>query len=689
MKFYKAISPCSMVLVLFLSFSVNTSYCKEKEGDKGRVTNKVINAAGESYRLNINNINLPLNRVGVLADVSIATPGIPPDIQKGGVFDNQIFLYSAGFFLSGKDAQNNAWTNGVASALNIQDYVSGPFGKDNDPKAQLYVVSSGDAHFSQSWQDWKNAVDMGANFYDGDGDGVYNPIDKNGNGLWDPDEDRPDLIGDKTVWCVYNDNVPAAQRTYNDVNPQGIEIRQTVYAFNSNSIVGNVIFVRYEIENKGTSQVLDSVYFSAWADPDLGTPSDDLDGCDTLLNAGYTYNNGSDGVYGSNPPSALIGLLQGPASFIPGVTFIDANGNGKYDAGETVLQSAYEINGKYRGVKTIPGAKNLSMSSFVHYLNGDLTINDPRNQYDVRNYQLGLDRAGHQLNPCNWALGHVFGVDCNLVNKNFWYSGDPTLGQGWVNTSAKDQRNMLNVGPFKLEKTKPVSVVVAYVVGRGTNALNSLTVAKDIDVQAQLLCNNNFTQQNTPYKPILLNPANGSAYQGTSLKLTWSLISNADSYRLQVAKDSGFTNMIFDDSTLTTNNKTVNNLLLNTSYYWRVSAKNSFGKSDYSNIWSFSTKVTDVSGEQNAIPTEYGFYQNYPNPFNPSTVIKYDLPKEGFVTIKIYNILGKEIKTLVNDFKRAGSYNVTFDAGNLPSGIYFCRIKSNDFSAVRKLLLIK
>ncbi|MDP4117333.1 MAG: hypothetical protein Q8903_14455, partial [Bacteroidota bacterium] len=358
MKFYKAISLFSMVLVLFLSFSANTAYCKEKEGSKGKVTNKVTNAAGNAYRFNINNINLPLNRSGVLADVSIATPGIPSALQKGGVFDNQIFLFSGGFYLSGIDAQGHPWTNAVASASRIQDYLPGPVGKSDDPKAQLYVVSSSDAPFSQSWQDWKNAVDMGADFYDGDGDGVYNPIDRNGNGLWDANEDRPDLIGDETVWCVYNDNVPAAQRTFTDVNPQGIEIRQTVYAYNSNSSIGNIIFVRYEIENKGISQVLDSVYFTAWADPDIDDSKDDLVGCDTLRSACYTYNNGSDAVYGSNPPSFLIDLLQGPASYIPGVTFIDANGNGKFDEGETALQSAFEMNGKYRGVKTIPGAAN-------------------------------------------------------------------------------------------------------------------------------------------------------------------------------------------------------------------------------------------------------------------------------------------------------------------------------------------
>jgi hypothetical protein len=785
MKSFKAIIFFSMMLVLLLPFSENSIYCQEKEGSKGEVINKISNAAGETFRFDINNMNLPLNRVGVLADVYIYTSGLPTSLQKGGVFDNRIFLFSAGFFLSGKDSQNHSWMDGVASAKRVQDFLPGPVGKDNDPRAQLYVVATNDIPFSQSWQDWKNAVDMGANFYDGDSDGVYNPVDKNGNGIWDANEDRPDLIGDGTAWCVYNDNVPASQRIFTDANPQGIEIRQTVYGFYSISTLGNVIFVRYEIENKGSNPVLDSVYFSAWGDPDIGTPTDDLVGCDTLLNAGYTYNNGNDLLYGSNPPSTLVGLLQGPASFIPGVTFIDANGNSKFDAGETVLENAYERNGKYRGTKTIPGAKNLNISSFTHYLNGDSTIGDPMNQYEVRNFQLGLDRTGHQMNPCTWTKGHVFGVDCNSVNKNFWYSGDPTVPTGWINNSPTDQRYLLNAGPFRLEKSKPVSIVVAYVISRGNNTNNSINVTKYIAKQVQKYFNGNFTVSSVPnppqlvsppsnthnlptsitlcwdsaatatsYKlqvakdyyfsdmivndsgltnnsktisglsyytnyywrvsainaigeseysqififstiptipavPILVSPVNGATNIQSRMNLKWNSVPSAESYRVQIATDSMFANIILDDSSVTAPGRSVFGLIGNTCYFWRVNAKNYIGTSNYSDVWRFTSKVTGVSDEQNVIPEEYAFYQNYPNPFNPSTVIKYDLPKEGFVTIKICNILGKEVKTLVNDFKKAGSYNVTFDAGNLPSGIYFCRIKSNDFSAVRKLLLVK
>lgn len=86
---------------------------------------------------------------------------------------------------------------------------------------------------------------------------------------------------------------------------------------------------------------------------------------------------------------------------------------------------------------------------------------------------------------------------------------------------------------------------------------------------------------------------------------------------------------------------------------------------------------------------EFYLYNNYPNPFNPSTVIAYSLPKEVTISIKIFNSLGKEITTLFSGKQYAGSHKVTFNASNLPSGVYFCRIQSPDFSKSIKMLLIK
>ena len=89
------------------------------------------------------------------------------------------------------------------------------------------------------------------------------------------------------------------------------------------------------------------------------------------------------------------------------------------------------------------------------------------------------------------------------------------------------------------------------------------------------------------------------------------------------------------------------------------------------------------------VPAKFDLSQNYPNPFNPVTKINFDLPKSSQVTLKIYDVLGKEVKTLVNEFKDAGYHAVTFEASGLPSGVYFYRISAGEFSAVKKLVLMK
>ena len=87
--------------------------------------------------------------------------------------------------------------------------------------------------------------------------------------------------------------------------------------------------------------------------------------------------------------------------------------------------------------------------------------------------------------------------------------------------------------------------------------------------------------------------------------------------------------------------------------------------------------------------TEYVLEQNYPNPFNPITIIKFQLPKEGVVTLKVYDILGREVKTLVDEFKESGKYEVTFDATELASGVYIYKITSGGYVSSKKMLLVK
>jgi hypothetical protein len=98
--------------------------------------------------------------------------------------------------------------------------------------------------------------------------------------------------------------------------------------------------------------------------------------------------------------------------------------------------------------------------------------------------------------------------------------------------------------------------------------------------------------------------------------------------------------------------------------------------------------ITGISSTPE-IPTEFAMNQNYPNPFNPVTTIKYQLPKAELVTIKIYDIIGKEISTLINRTQNAGYYEVNFNAGKLSSGIYFYKMVAGDFVSIKKLVVLK
>lgn len=86
---------------------------------------------------------------------------------------------------------------------------------------------------------------------------------------------------------------------------------------------------------------------------------------------------------------------------------------------------------------------------------------------------------------------------------------------------------------------------------------------------------------------------------------------------------------------------------------------------------------------------EFKLEQNYPNPFNPTTVINYEIPFNEYVTIKIYNVLGKEVATLVNMYKIKGNYNIIFDASKLSSGVYFYQLRSGNSMFIKKMLLLK
>ena len=99
--------------------------------------------------------------------------------------------------------------------------------------------------------------------------------------------------------------------------------------------------------------------------------------------------------------------------------------------------------------------------------------------------------------------------------------------------------------------------------------------------------------------------------------------------------------------------------------------------------------VTTVELDPTALPTEYRLEQNYPNPFNPTTTIQFALPKPSVVTLKLFNILGREVTTLVDEKLEAGLHKVVFDAQGLPSGVYIYQLRAGAFVQQKKLALVK
>ena len=126
-------------------------------------------------------------------------------------------------------------------------------------------------------------------------------------------------------------------------------------------------------------------------------------------------------------------------------------------------------------------------------------------------------------------------------------------------------------------------------------------------------------------------------------------------------------------------------------YVCKMNAASTINSTVYnSSIQMHFQKITGVQeNKSDGYPSSFQLSQNYPNPFNPTTVINYSLPKSGFVTIKVYDVLGKVVTTLINEDKPVGNYKVEFNANKLTSGIYFYRMESGLYSQTNKLLLLK
>jgi hypothetical protein len=409
---------------------------------------------------------------------------------------------------------------------------------------------------------------FGAPFTDVDGDGKFT------RGI-----DKPQFIGDEQLYFTANDFDSATTAFLYGSPPMGLEFHVTVWAYDTDDFLKDVVFKKYQIINKGNKTIND-MYLSYWTDDDMGDANDDVVGCDTTLSLGFTYNGDNDdaGFYGINPPAVGHLLVQGPVV-------------------KAELLDSAKFKGNWR-----KGYKNLTMTSFAFYIGGSSIYSDPdmgsyEGTKEFYNYMRGLIWNGDNFINPNTGEPTKFTLSGDPVNGTGWYEG-----AGWPNGEKPgDRRYVLSSGSFTMAPGDTQEVVYAIFMARGTDNIQSVAELKN-----------------------------------TAKKI----------------------HEFYDNLIITGVNDNIDRI----------------------------------------IPDKFKLYQNYPNPFNPTTTIMYAIPSSvnghsSLVQLIIYNILGEEVITLVNEKQAPGNYEVNFDASGLASGVYIYRLKINNgfnkMTQTRKMLLLK
>jgi hypothetical protein len=186
-----------------------------------------------------------------------------------------------------------------------------------------------------------------------------------------------------------------------------------------------------------------------------------------------------------------------------------------------------------------------------------------------------------------------------------------------------------------------------------------------------------------PSAPVASAPATMSDLLQPS-SLWWTGPPGDVSYQLEVSSISG-TDV---DTLVATPYFEVADLRGGTEYSWRVRATNANGTSEWSSTWTFSV-VSGVAVEETGLPNDFALAQNYPNPFNPTTTISYAIPQAAEVALTVVDVLGRQVKTLASGAKPAGTYEVSFDATGLPSGVCFYRLRAGAYVETKRMVIVK
>lgn len=388
---------------------------------------------------------------------------------ESGALDASV-NYASGLWIGAIDSATG--TSRIAIAEYSDEYVPGPmvggtFQTDR-PEFRVYKLYSDSlaGNPNQDYLDWP--VSQGAPTVGG----------------------VPDMIGDQMLWAVYNDaDIDQHDNDAGKTAPLGIEIKQTTFAFDRTDPLGNVIFIRFQAFNKG-SNVLDSCYFSLWADGDLGQFTNDLVGCDTVLSMGFIYN-------GENRDNQFPDPNSGTGA-IPAMGY-------DFFQGPLVYTGDLNDEAKMWGT-TFPGYVNMGMSSFNKYINGT----DPDDNTQTYNYMRGLNRDG---SPYTY----------EGVVTTYFVSGDPVKGSGDLDFAPADRRFMMSTGPIKFRPGDSTEILAAMVVGQGVDRKTSISVMKYYDEFAQDAYENDFRVINPPVAPKVTVAVNDRR-----VSLSWTDTSEVD-----------------------------------------------------------------------------------------------------------------------------------------------------------------
>ncbi len=320
--------------------------------------------------------------------------------------------------------------------------------------------------YEKDWMEWR-AID-GAPF-----------DDQNVNGIYEPTIDIPGFPGaDQTIWFVANDLNPAKTTFLYGTKPLGIELQVTAWSYSTDDYLNDMLFRKYMMINKSTT-VLNDVYVSMWSDADLGDAGDDIVGCDTILNLGFTYNSDErdDSYFPSPPPAVGFKLLKGPA---------------------------------------ISNNKSLSMTAFYFMMGGDPNFGEPsQGEYNgaVEFYNLLQGKIG--------ITGKTFIDPTTNQQTKFPFSGNPITQYGWIDGiqyPSGDRKCGIASGPLQMAVGDTQEIIIAEIAAMGTDRLNSVKRLKDYAVQAQDYYNSGFTKYSAPKTPQPVVKVKGTI---SKIRLDW------------------------------------------------------------------------------------------------------------------------------------------------------------------------